>query len=263
MKGIICAGGSGSRLSPLTDVTNKHLLPVYNKPMIFYPLYSLLEAGIKEIMIVCSSEHTGPFQRLLGSGSRFGVDISFKVQDESGGIAEAIGLCKGFAAGDDVSVILGDNIFSDSFNNAVESFKHGSTLFLKQVSDANRFGVAEIVNGKVVSIEEKPKEPKSDYAITGFYIYDNRVFDVIKSLDYSARGELEITDVNNFYIKDGSANAIFLDGDWTDAGTFESLFRASSLARDLQFKFDSINSARVPVGLEKKVMKSVNSDVAV
>jgi glucose-1-phosphate thymidylyltransferase len=233
MKGIICAGGSGSRLSPLTDVTNKHLLPVYDKPMIFYPLLTLIDAGIKDIMIVCSNEHSGPFQKLLGSGKKFGVNISFKVQDESGGIAEAVGLCEGFAAGDSVAVILGDNIYEDGFATAVDNFESGAVLFLKEVADPERFGVAEIVDDKIVSIEEKPLFPKSNFAITGFYIYDNTVFEVIQGLKYSARNELEITDVNNNFGFNNTAKAHFLTGEWTDAGTFESLYRATTIARSL------------------------------
>lgn len=240
MKGIICAGGSGTRLSPLTKVTNKHLLAVYDKPMIFYPLYSLLNAGIKEIMIVSSDEHTGPFQKLFGSGARFGADISFKVQDEAGGIAQAVGLCKNFAGGDDVTVILGDNVYEDSLSVAIQEFESGATLFLKEVNDPERFGVAELQGEQIVSIEEKPEAPKSNFAITGCYVYDNRVFDVIDKLEFSARNELEITDVNNFFVKIGEAKAVFLEKEWTDAGTFESLFEANRLARNLSLKHQNL-----------------------
>lgn len=239
MKGIICAGGSGSRLHPLTLVTNKHLLAVYDKPMVFYPLFTLIEAGIKDIMIVCSNEHSGPFQKLLGSGAKFGVSISFKVQDQAGGIAEAVGICESFAAGESVAVILGDNIYEDSFKKDVDEFVTGASLFLKKVSDPERFGVAELdSSNNVISIEEKPASPKSDFAITGFYIYDNSVFDVIKGLKYSGRNELEITDVNNHFVKNGTAKACFIDGEWTDAGTFESLYKANSIARKISMNKD-------------------------
>ncbi len=259
MKGIICAGGSGSRLSPLTDVTNKHLLPVYNKPMIFYPLFTLINAGITEIMIVCSKEHTGPFQKLLGSGRKYGVNISFKVQDESGGIAEALGLCENFAAGDNVAVILGDNIYEDDFTIVVSKFKKGATFFLKKVPDPQRFGVPVFDNDKIVDIEEKPTVPKSDYAITGFYIYDNSVFDIIKGLNYSARNELEITDVNNFYVTNASVDAHFLSGEWTDAGTFESLYHASTIARQISI---SGNIERKQAGISREQISITEIDFA-
>jgi glucose-1-phosphate thymidylyltransferase len=233
MKGVICAGGSGSRLYPLTEVTNKHLLAVYDKPMIFYPLLTLLEAGVKEIMIVCSNEHSGPFQKLLGSGKKFGADISFKVQDEAGGIAEALGLCRTFVSNDNVAVILGDNIFEDNFEEDFKNFRKGAKLFLKQVADPHRFGVPELDGKKIIDIQEKPTAPKSDFAITGLYLYDNSVFEVIDGLSYSNRNELEITDVNNHFVKDGLAEACYLSGDWTDAGTFESLYLANQYARKI------------------------------
>jgi glucose-1-phosphate thymidylyltransferase len=258
MKGIICAGGSGSRLNPLTLVTNKHLLAVYDKPMIFYPLFSLIEAGIKDIMVVCSNEHSGPFQKLLGSGRKLGVNISFKVQDESGGIAEAVGLCESFAAGDNVAVVLGDNIFEDSFLEAVSSFKSGACLFIKEVVDPERFGVAEVDDSnRIINIEEKPVQPKSNLAITGFYIYDNSVFKIIRSLNYSDRNELEITDVNNFYVSKNSAKAHILKGEWTDAGTFESLYKANTIARKLansnSSKLDQSMFERKQAGLATQV----------
>lgn len=260
MKGVICAGGSGSRLYPLTEVTNKHLLAVYDKPMIFYPLFTLLDAGIKEIVIVCSNEHTGPFQKLLGSGKKFGADISFKVQDEAGGIAEALGQCRNFVAGHNVAVILGDNIFEDNFKADFDSFSSGAKLFLKQVPDAFRFGVAELDGEKIINIEEKPSVPKSDYAITGLYLYDNQVFDVIDSLGYSARNELEITDVNNSYVNKNLAEACFLTGDWTDAGTFESLYRANMYARKMSLKnnIDRVHTTleKSKIGLPSEVSKN-------
>ncbi|PIQ79217.1 spore coat protein [Candidatus Peregrinibacteria bacterium CG11_big_fil_rev_8_21_14_0_20_41_10] len=232
MRGVILAGGLGSRLYPITEVTNKHLLPVYDRPMIFHPLDTLLRAGIKDILIVSSPEHAGAFLRLLKNGQQFDANFTFRVQNGNGGIAEALGLAEDFAHGDDITVILGDNIFEDDFSEAVKTFKSGATLFLKDTDEARRFGVAEIVDGKLVGIEEKPKEPKSTYAITGIYIFDSQVFNFIKRLEPSWRNELEITDVNNFYIEKNEAQAIFVEGRWTDAGTFESLYMAGIIARD-------------------------------
>jgi glucose-1-phosphate thymidylyltransferase len=231
MKGIILAGGTGSRLYPLTKVTNKHLLPVYDKPMIYYPLQTLIDAGIKEIMIVSGRGHAGDFLELLGSGLNFGVKFTYEIQDEAGGIAQALNLTRDFADDDNVTVILGDNIFQDNIKDAVQSFKSGARIFLKPVHDAERFGVAEVDkdSGKVLGIEEKPEVPKSDQAVTGLYIYDNGVFDIINTLKPSGRGELEITDVNNEYIRQGSMGYSVLDGYWSDAGTFESLLRAGMM----------------------------------
>ncbi len=235
MKGIILAGGTGSRLYPLTKVTNKHLLPVYDKPMIYYPLQTLIDAGIEDIMIVSGSGHAGHFLELLGSGAEFGVHLTYEIQEEAGGIAHALGLAKDFSNDESVVVILGDNIFQDSVMNSVESFKSGATIFLKEVLDANRFGVAEIEGNRIISIEEKPAVPKSNLAVTGLYIYDSRVFDIIRTLKPSGRGELEITDVNNEYIRMEEMKFSVLQGFWSDAGTFESLFRASELARHMKF----------------------------
>ena len=234
MKGIILAGGTGSRLYPLTKVTNKHLLPIYDKPMIYYPMQTLIDAGIKDIMIVSGKGHVGHFLELLGSGSEFGVNFSYEIQKEAGGIAQALSLTEKFANGDDVTVILGDNIFQDNIREHVNSFKAGARIFIKTVSDAHRFGVAEVDHNKnqVLGIEEKPASPKSNYAVTGLYIYDNNVFDIVKTLKPSNRGELEITDVNNEYIRKGQLSYSVLDGYWSDAGTFESLFRASELIRN-------------------------------
>ena len=230
MKGAILAGGTGSRLMPLTKVTNKHLLPVYNKPMIYYPLQTLMDMGIKEILIVSGPGHAGHFVNLLGSGRKFGVNFSYEIQDEAGGIAQALSLAEDFADKEPICVILGDNVFEDKID--ISDFKEGARIYLKKVQDATRFGVAEInKKGKVLSIEEKPKNPKSNLAVTGLYIYDNEVFEIIKTLKPSARGELEITDVNNAYIKKGKMDAKILEGFWSDAGTFESLFRASGLVR--------------------------------
>jgi len=236
MKGIILAGGTGSRLMPLTKVTNKHLLAVWKKPMIYYPLEKLLDAGIKEILIVSGSEHSGHFLRLLGSGKEFKVRFTYEIQDEAGGIAQALSLAEDFADGNNVAVILGDNIFEDNLSNEIKSFKSGAKIFLKEVQDANRFGVAEIKNGKVAGIEEKPKKPKSNYAVTGFYLYDSDVFGVIKKLKPSNRGELEITDVNNHYVKKGLMQYSIIKGFWSDAGTFESLYRASKAIRELDLR---------------------------
>lgn len=232
MKGVILAGGTGSRLMPCTKVTNKHLLPVYNKPMIYYPLQTMIDAGIKDILIVSGPGHAGHFLNLLGSGKDFGVRLKFEVQDEAGGIAQALGLAEDFSDKEPVTVILGDNIFEDSIKKDIQSFKRGAKIFLKEVNDPNRFGVAEVKGRKVISIEEKPKKPKSNLAVTGIYIYDSDVFKIIKTLKPSGRGELEITDVNNAYLKKGRIEAAFLKGFWSDAGTFDSLLRASQLVKE-------------------------------
>jgi len=231
MKGIILAGGTGSRLYPLTKVTNKHLLPVYDKPMIFYPLQTLLDAGINEIMIVSGKGHAGHFLELLGSGSDWGVRFTYEIQDKAGGIAQALGLAEDFADNEDVAVVLGDNIFQDDVSEAVQAFEVGGHIFLKRVEDAHRFGVAQIEGDGVISIEEKPEEPKSDLAVTGLYLYDNGVFEIIRRLKPSGRGELEITDVNNEYIRLGEMSYSVLDGYWSDAGTFESLLRAGNIVK--------------------------------
>lgn len=227
MKGIILAGGTGSRLYPLTKVTNKHLLPVYDQPMIYYPLYTLVNAGITEIMIVSGRGHAGHFLELLGSGAEFGVRLTYEIQEKAGGIAEALGLADSWADDENVAVILGDNIFEDTIKADVASFTSGAKIFLKEVPDASRFGVAELEKDRVISIEEKPKNPKSSYAVTGLYLYDSRVFSIIKKLKPSGRGELEITDVNNAYLKKNRMQYAILKGYWSDAGTFNSLMRAS------------------------------------
>jgi glucose-1-phosphate thymidylyltransferase len=236
MKGVILAGGSGSRLYPLTKVTNKHLLPVYNKPMIYYPLQTLISAGIKDIMIVSGRGHAGHFLELLGSGSEVGVHFTFEIQEEAGGIAQALSFAKDFVYGDNVTVILGDNIFQDNIKDDILGFTSGAKIFLKEVIDANRFGVAELKGDTVIGIEEKPENPKSNFAVTGLYIYDCKIFDVIKTLKPSRRGELEITDVNNYYINEDVMGYRILNGFWSDAGTFESLFRANELVRDFSQK---------------------------
>ena len=201
--------------------------------MIYYPLKTLIDAGIRDIMIVSGKGHVGHFLELLGSGSDFGVRFSYEIQKEAGGIAQALSLARSFVDGDSVTVILGDNIYEDNVEEHVRTFQSGARIFLKPVTDAHRFGVAEVdeKNNRVISIEEKPKQPKSNYAVTGLYIYDNTVFDVVKTLKPSGRGELEITDVNNYYVRKGKLSFSILDGYWSDAGTFESLFRASELVR--------------------------------
>lgn len=229
MKGVLLCGGTGSRLGMLTRITNKHLLPVYSKPMVLYPLQVLLDTGIKDILIVSGQEHAGHFLRLLGSGKVFNARFMYEVQDEAGGIAQALSLAEDFADKDNIAVILGDNIFEDNFAKDINIFKSGAKIFLKETEAAKRFGVAEIKDGKVVNIEEKPRNPKSDYAVTGLYLYDTKVFDIIKNLKPSARGELEITDVNNHYIKNNEMGYAIVKGFWSDAGTFDSLFRASKL----------------------------------
>jgi glucose-1-phosphate thymidylyltransferase len=232
MKGIILAGGTGSRLYPLTKVTNKHLLPVYDKPMIFYPIQTLIDGGIKEIMIVSGRGHAGHFLELLGSGADLGVKFTYEIQEEAGGIAQALGLAESFADDDDVTVILGDNIFQDNIKKDVSNFKGGAKIFLKEVPDAHRFGVAELKGDRVVGIQEKPREPKSNFAVAGLYIYSNNVFKVVKNLKPSTRGELEITDVNNYFVNNGTMEYRILDGFWSDAGTFESLLRAGLLIQE-------------------------------
>ncbi len=234
MKGIILAGGTGSRLYPLTKVTNKHLLPVYNKPMIYYPLETLIAAGIKDIVIVTGKEHAGNFLSLLGSGKELGIKLYYVLQDGAGGIAEALGLTEGIANGDSVIVILGDNIILDDIVVHVSSFKSGGRIFLKEVSNLSRFGVPmfDKKNKKILKIEEKPKNPKSKYAVTGLYIYDSSVFEKIRTLKPSDRGELEITDINNLYLKAGNLDFIFLKEPWLDAGTFDSLYESSKLIKE-------------------------------
>lgn len=231
MKGIILAGGTGSRLFPLTKVTNKHLLPVYNKPMIYYPLHTLINAGITEIMIVSGRGHAGHFLELLGSGMEFGVSLTYEIQDTAGGIAQALGLAASWADDDNIAVILGDNIFQDTVKSDVASFKEGAKIFLKEVIDAQRFGVAELNKDYVISIEEKPQSPKSNFAVTGLYLYDFEVFSIIRTLKPSGRGELEITDVNNAYLQKKMMKYTILKGFWSDAGTFDSLLRASYLVQ--------------------------------
>jgi len=235
MKGIIAAGGHATRLRPVTLVTNKHLLPVYNKPMVYYPIETLKAMGITDILIVSGREYAGHFLNLLGSGKQFGVHFTYEIQEEAGGIAQVLALGQDFAAGDSVTLILGDNIFEDkeTIGKAAEDFakqEKGARIFLKEVPDPERFGVAEINGEKIVGIVEKPTDPKTSMAVTGLYMYDATVFEIARTLKPSGRGELEITDVNNAYIKQGTMRFQVLEGDWTDAGTFDSLLRASNLA---------------------------------
>ena len=243
LKGVILAGGTGSRLYPLTRVTNKHLLPVGKYPMIFYPIYRLKKAGIREILVVTGREHMGDVLELLGSGQDFGVEFTYRVQDRAGGIAEALGLARNFVGDGRCVVILGDNIFEDDISPFVQDFvtqKEGAKILLKEVPDPRRFGVAELREGRIVAIEEKPENPKSRYAVTGIYMYDAEVFEIIKTLKPSRRGELEITDVNNAYIARGSLTYGILKGWWTDAGTPASLAVANELAREVTLEFEGL-----------------------
>ena len=236
MRGVVLAGGTGSRLNPLTRVTNKHLLPVYDKPMVYYPIQTLVNAGIKEILLVTGGKNAGEFLRLLGNGRDFGLKhINYTYQEGEGGIAEALGLAEHFADGEPLCVVLGDNIIENNVRHAVQNFKkqgRGAKILLKEVQDAERFGVAEIRGNSVVGIEEKPRSPRSNYAVIGIYLYDSTVFQKIRRLKPSGRGELEITDVNNLYVEEGNLTYEILDGWWTDAGTFESLLRANNLVAE-------------------------------
>ncbi len=268
MKGIILAGGTGSRLHPLTKVTNKHLLPVYNKPMIYYPLFTMKEAGIDSILIVSGKGHAGDFLELLGSGAELGMRLSYEVQEEAGGIAQALSLAEEFANNEKVVVILGDNIFEDDLSAAVRDFKlqpRGAKVFLKKVKTPESYGVAEVLNGKVLNIEEKPVSPKSDLAVTGCYMYDPQVFDIIKGLSPSDRNELEITDVNNFYIEQGTLTHSVLEGFWGDGGeSFDSLLEASFLVRDsrlsaLSNKRSMIDREHDSIRKEEKISESIKT----
>jgi glucose-1-phosphate thymidylyltransferase len=235
IKGVILAGGLGSRLRPLTKVTNKHLLPVYDKPMIYYPIMCLKNAGIEDILIVTGGNSSGDFLRLLEDGGEFGVNLYYAYQKGEGGIAQALGLATRFVRGDRVCVVLGDNIIEKNIKTATTAYlaqERGAKILLKEVPDPERFGVAELNGSKVVAIEEKPKKPKTNLAVIGIYMYDSHVFEIIRSLKPSGRGELEITDVNNAYIRQGTMTYEVLQGWWSDAGTFESLYRASSLVEE-------------------------------
>jgi len=241
LKGVILAGGLGKRLHPLTKITNKHLLPIYNKPMIYYPIQTLVDAGIEDILIVTGGNHAGEFLRLLGNGHRFGLKhINYTYQEGEGGIAEALGLAEHFADNEKIVVILGDNIIEHDIKKAVEDFKKqpkGAKIMVKKVEDPERFGVVEFdEKGKITKITEKPKNPASDRIVIGIYMYDKRVFDIVKTLKPSKRGELEITDVNNAYLKKGELTTSELKGWWTDSGTFDSLIKASNLVAKKETK---------------------------
>lgn len=240
MKGVVLAGGTGSRLFPLTKVTNKHLMPIYDKPMIYYPIQTLVGAGIDEILVVTGGRNSGDFLRLLGNGKDFGLKhLNYAYQDGEGGIADALSLAEHFADGDKICVILGDNIIEKDIRAAADAFRkqeRGAKILLKEVTDAERFGVAEMRGDKIIGIEEKPVRPKSNFAVTGIYMYDGTVFDKVNQLIPSDRNELEITDVNNFYIREGTMTFDYLDGWWTDAGTFESLLRAANLVAKTQIE---------------------------
>lgn len=243
MKGIILAGGKATRLRPLTLVTSKQLLPVYNKPMIFYPLFTLLRAGIKEILIIIAPDYAGHFLHLLGNGRQFGAKFTYEIQEEPRGLADAFIIGEDFIDNGNVAMILGDNIFADDLSKDIKSFTQGGRVFAKQVVDPERYGVVEFDElGQVLSIEEKPVKPKSNYCVTGLYVYDNQVIDVAKSLKPSARGELEITDINNFYLKQNQLNVKIINGDWFDAGTFDSLLMASNWAKESHFLWEEFPS---------------------
>ncbi|MBM3814184.1 MAG: spore coat protein [Acidimicrobiia bacterium] len=246
MKGVVLAGGTGSRLFPLTKITNKHLLPIYAKPMVFYPIETLVEAGVEEIMIVTGGRNSGDFLRLLANGKQFGLKhLDYTYQEGEGGIADALSLTEHFADGDKICVILGDNLIEGSIRDAVEAFRkqeRGARILLKEVEDAERFGVAEVQGDRILGIEEKPKNPKSNYAVTGIYMYDATVYDKVRQLVPSRRGELEITDVNNAYIQEGTMSFSYLDGWWTDAGTFESLLRAANLVAQTKKHTETLES---------------------
>ena len=230
MKGIVLAGGKATRLRPLTKITSKQLLPVYNKPMIYYPLETLIRAGIKDILIIIAPDYSGHFLNLLGSGKEFGAKFSYEIQEEPRGLADAFIIGANHIGLDNVTLILGDNIFEDDFSQSIGNFKKGGLVFAKEVPDPERYGVVEFdKENKVVSIEEKPQKPKSNYAVPGLYTYDNRVIEIAKNLKPSARGEIEITDINNAYLKLGELKVQKIEGLWEDAGTFDSLLRASIL----------------------------------
>ena len=233
MRGIVLAGGAGTRLHPLTRVTSKQLLPVYNKPIIYYPVETLIKSGIREILIIVAPDHAGDFVRLLGSGKEFGCRFSYEVQEKPNGLAEAFLIGENFIDNENVALILGDNLFEDTFVDPVRNFQSGALVFASKVPDPERFGVVEFdQQNKVLSIIEKPKEPKSEYAVTGLYVYDNTVVQKAKSLQPSARGELEITDLNNVYLREGTLEVAFVEGEWLDTGTFEALYQATTFIRN-------------------------------
>jgi glucose-1-phosphate thymidylyltransferase len=233
MKGIILSGGSATRLRPCTKVTSKQLLPVYNRPMIYYPLNTLIRAGIKDILVIVSPEQAGHYLNLLGSGRDFGIHLTYEIQDKPEGLAQAFIIGQEFVGSDNVAMILGDNIFEDDFSQDIKNFTSGAKVFAKEVPDPHRFGVIEFdEQGRAISIEEKPQNPKSNYCVTGLYVYDNRVVDFAKNLKPSNRGELEITDINRIYLEKGELEVALVKGAWIDAGTFDSLLDAQILAKE-------------------------------
>lgn len=233
MRGIILSGGKATRLRPCTKVTSKQLLPIYNRPMIYYPLNTLIKAGIKDILIIVSPEKAGDYLNLLGSGKEFGVRFTYEIQDEPRGLAEAFIIGENFIDNENVAMILGDNIFADDLSEEIKSFKKGGKIFAKKVSDPERFGIVKFDNnGKAEKIVEKPKEWISDYAITGLYVFDGRVVEAAKNVKPSARGELEIVDLHNFYLEKGELEVAMVENEWIDAGTFESFFEAQKLAKE-------------------------------
>lgn len=233
MRGIILSGGSGSRLRPLTKITSKQLLPVYNKPMIYYPLNTLIKAGIKEILIIVAPERAGDYLNLLGSGKDFGVKFTYEIQDKPEGLAQAFIIGQNFIDNENVAMILGDNIFEDDFSEEIKNFKGGAKIFAKQVPDPERFGVVKFDdNNQAQQIVEKPQEFLSDYAVTGLYVYDHRVVEIAKQMKPSSRGELEITDLNNWYLEKGELSVAMVNGQWLDAGTFDSLLKAQNFAKE-------------------------------
>lgn len=233
MRGIILSGGSGTRLRPLTKITSKQLLPIYNRPMIYYPLNTLIKAGIKEILIIVAPERAGDYLNLLGSGKEFGVKFTYEIQDKPEGLAQSFLIGEKFITGDNVAMILGDNIFEDDFSQEIINFQKGAKVFAKKVNDPARFGVVKFdKNMKAEQIVEKPQTFLSDYAVTGLYVYDQQVVGLAKSLTPSARGELEITDLNNIYLEKGELEVAMVNGEWLDAGTFDSLLRAQIFAKE-------------------------------
>lgn len=259
MKGVILAGGTGSRLYPITKVINKHLLPIYHQPMIFYSIQTLRQAGIIDILIILGGESIGDFVRLLGSGEELGVTITYRCQDQPGGIAQALALAKDFVGSENVLVILGDNLIEDNLADAVQDFEKSDAkagIFIKEVTDPERFGVVEIKKGQIVRIQEKPKKPKSNYAATGIYLYDPEVFLIIQQMEPSQRGEMEITDVNNTFIKQKALKAYFLDGFWVDAGKFESLYQASTLIRGMYLEGEEDSGYETDTWCESQEIES-------
>jgi glucose-1-phosphate thymidylyltransferase len=232
MRGIILSGGKGTRLRPLTYITSKQLLPVYNRPMIYYPLNTLLKAGIKEILIIVAPERAGDYSNLLGSGKEFGAKFTYEIQDEPRGLADALVIAENFIDNEDVALILGDNIFEDDFTEEIKKFKSGGKIFAKKVLDPERFGVVDFAGEKAIRVVEKPKQFVSEFAVTGLYLFDSRAVEIAKNLKPSERGELEITDVNNWYLEKGELEVAKVSGAWLDAGTFDSLLEAQILAKE-------------------------------